>query len=200
MRDVKNHLEGENDRQLFLGNGLIVGSFRRQQTRKYVTAPLIYFLVEIDLDENGRSLTSNIEWNSASLNYDLITPILEQDFEEEDDDDEGIGSQSAGIGANQLEVLEDIENNLEDTLRYESERLMTGALAVQTFQQIHERIPEFNQVAFSTEEFTLQKLENLGSNEEVNLTFYNHRFFYVASLPGQLSTYTALRKLIIEVS
>lgn len=198
LRNVRNYLEKESDRQLFLGNGLIAGSFKKKQAKKYITAPLIYFLVKTDVDENGRSLTYRIEWDSVSLNYDLITLILEQGLDEEDD--EGMEFQSAGVDAKKLEVLEDIENSLEDALRHESERLTVNALAVQTFQQIHERIPDFNQVDFSTEEFTLKKLENLGSKGKVELTFYNHRFFYVASLPGQLSTYTALRKLILEVS
>ncbi len=133
-----------------------------------------------------------------SLNYDLITLILEQDLDEEDD--EGMGFQSAGVDANKLEVLEDIENSLEDMIRNESDKLMNDILAIQTFEQIHEKISEFSQVKFSTEEFTLKKIENLGLKTEVGLTFYKHRFFYVAGLPGQLSTYTALRKLILEVS
>jgi hypothetical protein len=194
LRGVKNHLEKESDRQLFLGNGLIAGSFKKKQAKKYVAAPLIYFLVKTDMDENGKPSYS-IELDSVSLNYDLITLVLEQDLEEEDD--EGMGFQSAGVDTNKLQVLEDIENGLEDILRHESEKLMTNSLADQTFRQIHEKIPEFNQIPPSTEEFTLQKLENLGT---VELTFYNHRFFYVASSPGQLSTYTALRKLISEVS
>lgn len=195
LRDVRNYLEKESNRQLFLGNGLIAGSFKKKQAKKYVTAPLIYFLVKTDLDENSRSLTYSVEWDSVTLNYDLITLILEQDLDEEDN--EGMGFQSADVNADKLEVMEDIENSLEDILTHENERLTTNSLAVQTFQQIHEKIPEFNQVNLSTEGFTLQKIENLGS---VELTFYNHRFFYVASLPGQLSTYTALRKLILEVS
>jgi hypothetical protein len=198
LRNVKNYFEKESERQLFLGNGLIAGSFKKKQTKKYITAPLIYFLVKTDLDENSRSLTYSIEWDSVSLNYDLITLILEQDIDE--DDDEGIEFQSAGVDGNKLEVLEDIENRLENILRHEREILMADALAVQIFQQIHEKIPEFNQVDFSAEEFTLKELENLGSKGQLELTFYNHRFFYVASLPGQLSTYTALRKLILEVS
>jgi hypothetical protein len=195
LRDVRNYLEKESDRQLFLGNGLIAGSFKKKQVKKYVAAPLIYFLVETDLDENGRSLTYSIELDSVSLNYDLITLVLEQDLDEEED--EGMGFQSAGVDANKLEVLEDIENSLEDILRHESVKLTTNSLADQTFRRIHEKIPEFNQIHPSTEDFTLQKLEKLGT---VELTFYNHRFFYVASSPGQLSTYTALRKLISEVS
>jgi hypothetical protein len=198
LRNVRNYLEKESDRQLFLGNGLIAGSFKKKQIKKYITAPLIYLLVKTDLNENGRSLTYSIEWDSVSLNYDLITLILEQNIDEENDEETGF--QSAGIDANKLEFLEDVENSLEDVLKHESKRLIADALTVKIFQQIHGKIPEFNQVDFSGEGFTLEKLENLGSKRQVGLTFYNHRFFYVASLPGQLSTYTALRKLILEVS
>jgi len=194
LRDVRSLLEKESDRQLFLGNGLIAGFFKKKQVKKYVAAPLIYFLVKIDLDENGRSLIYHIEKDSVSLNYDLITLVLEQDLDE--DDDERTGFQSAGVDTNKLEVLEDIENSLEHLVKHESEKLTSNSLATQTFQKIHGKIPEFKQVEFSREGFTDQKIENLGSTE---LTFYNHRFFYVASLPGQLSTYTALRKLILEV-
>jgi len=198
LRNVRNYLQKESDRQLFLGNGLIAGSFKKKQTKKYITAPLIYFLVKTDLDENGRSLTYSIEWDSVSLNYDLITLILEQDLDEENDEETEF--QSAGVDANKLEFLEDVENSLHDVFRHEIEKLIADALAVKIFQQIHEKISEFNQVNFSVEGFTLEKLENIGSKRQVGLTFYSHRFFCVASLPGQLSTYTALRKLILEVS
>ncbi|MGA1546698.1 MAG: hypothetical protein ACO349_07100 [Flavobacteriaceae bacterium] len=197
LRRVNDYLKKESDRQLFLGNGLIVGSFKKKQAKKYITAPLIYFLVNIDLDENGRSWTYNIERDSVSLNYDLITQILEQDNNE---DNEGIEFQSAGVDANKLEILEDIENSLEEMSKNEYDQLMTDELAIQTFEQISKKVPEFSQVNFSTEEFTLEKIGNLGTRTEVDLTFYKHRFFYVAGLPGQLSTYTALRKLILEVS
>lgn len=196
LRTVSNYLEKESDRQLFLGNGLIVGSFMRGQTRKYVTAPLIYFLVKTDLDEDGRSSTYSIEWDSVSLNYDLITLILEQDIDEEEN--EGMGFQSAGVDTNKLEILEDIENNLENILKHGSEELISASLSLEIFQKIHEKIPEFNQANLLREEFTLNRLDNLSSGQ-TNLTFYGHQFFYVASLPGQLSTYTALRKLILEV-
>jgi len=199
LRNVRNYLEKESDRQLFLGNGLITGSFKKKQSKKYVTAPLIYFLVKTDLDENERSFTYSIEWDSVSLNYDLITLILEQDLEEEQEEE--MEFQSAGVDTNKLEVLEDIENRLENMFKQESNSLTSNdVLAVETFQQISEKVSEFNTVEFSTEEFTLEKIENLDSNAKVELSFYNHRFFYVASLPGQLSTYTALRKLILEVS
>lgn len=197
LRNVKNYLEKESDRKLFLGNGLIAGSFKKKQVKKYITAPIVYFLVKTDLDENGRLLTYSIESDSVSLNYDLVTLILEQDIDEEEND--GMGFQSAGVDANKLEVLEDIENNLENILKHESEELMSASLALKIFQQIHQKLPEFNQVNRSTEEFTLNRLDNLSSGQ-ANLTFYSHQFFYVASLPGQLSTYTALRKLILEVS
>jgi hypothetical protein len=197
LRNVKNYLEKESDRKLFLGSGLTVGLFKKKQVKKYITAPLIYFLVKTDLDENGRSLTYSIEPDSVSLNYDLVTSILEQDIDEEEND--GMGFQSAGVDANKLETLEDIENNLENILKHESEELISASLALEIFQQMHEKISEFNQVNLSAEEFTLNRISNLSSGQ-ANLTFYSHQFFYVASLPGQLSTYTALRKLILEVS
>jgi hypothetical protein len=196
LRNIKGYLEKESDRQLFLGSGLIVGSLEKKTTKKYIAAPLVYFLVKIDLDENGKSLTYNIEWDSVSLNYDLVTLILEQDLDEEDDETE---FESAGIDNKKLEILEDIENNLEKILKDNCKKLITNELTSQVFQQIYEKISEFNQVNLSTEEFTLKKIDNL-SRENVGLTFYNHQFFYIASLPGQLSTYTALRKLISEVS
>jgi hypothetical protein len=187
LRNIKSYLDKESDRQLFLGSGLIVGSLKKKTIKKYIAAPLVYFLVKIDLDENGRSLTHSIEWDSVSLNYDLITLILEQNLD------------GAGIGINKLEILEDIENRLENILKDNCEKLITNELTSQVFQQIYEKVSEFNQVNLSTEKFTLKKIDNL-SRENLGLTFYNHQFFYIASLPGQLSTYTALRKLILEIS
>jgi len=192
FRNVRNYLEKESDRQLFLGNGLIVGSLKKNQARKY-TAPLIYFLIRIE-EEDPR--TYSIEWDSASLNYDFITLMLEQEIEEVDEET-ATDFQRGGIDISKLEVLEDIETHLEEMLRSDPHQLRTDAVTTQIFDLMFPRIPELTLVTFSEQEFTPDRINNLRNDQ--GLTFYHHQFFYVANLPGQLSTYTALRKLMLEV-
>lgn len=195
FRKVKNYLDTQSERQLFLGNGLLFGLFKKKNTKKYIAAPLIYFLTKVEEEEN-QSLTYNIEWDSISLNYDLITLLMEQDIDEEEE----LEFQSQGIDVSKLETLEKIENELDNILKDKTEYCIDEGLSKQVFQKLNKEIAEFSLINYSTENYTSDKLENLNSQQGVELTFYEHQFFYIASLPGQLSTYTALRTLILEVS
>lgn len=198
-RAVANHLAKTSDRQLFLGNGLVVGCLWKKQTRKHIAAPLLYALVRVEPDEAGRVYTYAVEWDSVSLNYDLVTLVLEQDLDEEEDNE--FFDHSAGIDTQQLNILEDVETGLQKLVDSQPEQVMTDPPVTALFKTLQTSMSELSGVDVidpSRETFTLDRLQK--KSMDIGLRFYPQQFFYVANLPGQLSTYTALRKLIAEVS
>ncbi|MCS6812342.1 MAG: hypothetical protein NZ772_02020 [Cyanobacteria bacterium] len=197
LRGVDNYLAKTSDRQLFLGNGLIVGCLQKKQTKKYIAAPLIYCLAKVEPDESGKSYEYIPDLDAASLNYDLITLLFEQDDLDEEDYDEFL-DQSAGVDTKKLDILEEIETKLQTLIDREPGQVMTSSLGNEVFRTLKASISELSAVEPATERFALDGLQK--KSMEAGLKFYDHQFFYVANLPGQLSTYTALRKLIAEVT
>lgn len=198
LKQVKDYTEKETDKQFFLGNGLVVGVLKKKGIRKYIASPLLFLLVNIDTDESGRNFTYEVEWDSVSLNYDLFTLVLEKDSDEENElETNKVFNQL--VEPFNVEIFEIIEKDLESYLEHEQfiEKLQNISIAREIFEKIKSEVGEFQQTTILKDDFTLEKLNELMKNER--LTFFSHLFFYVASLPGQLSTYTALRKLIQEV-
>ncbi|AFY49718.1 hypothetical protein Nos7524_3945 [Nostoc sp. PCC 7524] len=200
LKQVKDHIDKEADRKLFLANGLVVGTVQKRKENKYIASPLIYFLVDIDIDESSRQLRTEIEWDSASLNYDLITLILERDLTElEIEIEDNHFMEQRNYFTDKAEVFEEIELDLENYIKQDNllETLNVTYIAKGIFIKLQQEIEEFKQALISDEFFNKNKLDDYINNE--CLTFFNHQFFYIGSLPGQLSTFTALRKLIQEV-
>jgi hypothetical protein len=191
LRGVGNYLAKTNDRQLFLGNGLMVGCLKTKKIVKYIAAPLIYCPIMVEVDETEKS------YDATSLNYDLMTLLLDQaDLDEEEYNE--FSDQSAGIDTNKLGILEEIETKLQILVEQEPEKVMTDLLGNEVFYTLKSSISELNSIELSEEKFALDILQKKSMG--LGLKFYKHQFFYVANLPGQLSTYTALRRLIAEVA
>jgi hypothetical protein len=196
LRQVKEHLDKEGDRQLFFGNGLVLGTIQKNSTQKPVAAPLLSFLVDLEIDERGRTITWELVWESVSLNYDLMTLILGQDNSE----DSGLLELTeGGIGVASLEAFEEIEQEFETVLQQgRSLELRQPETSEKVIQQIQRRVREFCSTIISERSYRPELLEP-SIRQLQSLTFYGHQFLFVAAMPNQLSTYTALRQLLLEV-
>ena len=196
LRQVKEHLDKEGDRQLFFGNGLVLGTIQKNNIQKAIAAPLISLLVDLELDERGRTLTWDVVRESVSLNYDLMTLILARDDDEDNDSPE---STEGGIATLSLEAFEEIEQEFEMALKQNrSSELLKAETSERIFRQIQSSVREFRSTLSSEQAYTPDLLE--GSIRQLqNLAFYNHQFLFVSVTPNQLSTYTALRQLLLEV-
>jgi hypothetical protein len=196
LRQVKEHLDKEGTRQLFFGNGLVLGTIQKNSARKAVAAPLISLLVDLEIDEYGRTLTWDVVRESVSLNYDLMTLILAQDNDEDGDSPEWT---EGGIDILSLETFEDIEQEFETALKQpRSPELLQADTAERVFRKIQSSVNEFRQTLFSEQAYTPDLLEG-SIRQSQQLVFYNHQFLFVSLMPNQLSTHTALRQLLLEV-
>jgi hypothetical protein len=187
LKEVKDHIDKEPDRKLFLGNGLVVGLITKKKTKKYIASPLLYFLVEIDTDDSGRKFIHEVEWDSVSLNYDLVTLILEKDSEEENqiEDDTSYKKQLINPFNNNAEIFEDIETELESYLSQEEfiDIFSDISTSRELFIKIKNEVEEFKQTVISEENFTLEQLDSLIKNE--GLTFFSNFFFQTSYQPTQ---------------
>jgi hypothetical protein len=196
LRQIKEHLDKEGDRQLFFGNGLVIGTIQKNNTQKAIAAPLISLLVDLELDERGRTLTWDVVRESVSLNYDLMTLILARD---NDEDNEPPGFTEGGIDILSLEAFEEIEQEFEMALKQNrSFDLLKAETSEKVFRQVQSSVREFHSTLVSGQAYTPDLLEG-SIRQSQNLVFYNHQFLFVSVMPNQLSTYTALRQLLLEV-
>jgi len=196
LRQVKEHLDKEGDRQLFFGNGLVLGTIQKNNIQKAVAAPLISLLVDLEFDERGRTLTWDVVRESVSLNYDLMILMLGQDNDEDGDSPEWT---EGGIDILSLEAFEDIEQDFETVLKQpRSSELLKAEISEKVFGKIQSGVSEFRLTLFSEQAYTPDLLEG-SIRQSQKLVFYNHQFLFASLMPNQLSTHTALRQLLLEV-
>jgi hypothetical protein len=137
-----------------------------------------------------------VDWESVSLNYDLMTLILGQDNSEDIDLPE---LTEGGIDVVSLEAFEEIEQEFETVLQQRrSLELIQPITCEKVVKQIQSRVGEFRSTIVSEQAYSIELLEP-SIQQTQHLTFYNHQFLFVAAMPNQLSTYTALRQLLLEV-
>jgi hypothetical protein len=201
LRTVFTLLQEQPGRGLYLGLGLIAGQVQKSGKKRSITAPLLYCMVELDQDEENPSKVSfEMIWDSISLNYDLLIMFLEQkDQEEAQDDFHNPLAFDNRISPEKLKVLSDIERELEresDNKLYQTQ-LEQGPKLREFMKLVHDNISEFANVAMSDSLYEHGTLEDYVTRGE--MTFFAHRFFFIAPVTDQLSTSVALHKLIRQV-
>ena len=176
-----------------IGLGLVVGQGETSKGIKRFTAPLAFCNAElVEDDEKPGFVTMEIVWDSATLNYDLLTLLLGQVLDDEGDE---ASPPQVGVGGATLARFTEVENDLEklaNDLNPEA-RFTPGALA-KLMKYVHDTVPEFRSVSISTVPYEHRLLEALVQKRPA--VFFPHRFFFVAPAAGELTTMTALAKLI----
>ena len=146
LKAVRTNLDKESEKKLFIGFGLVVGNLRRKGLRRKISAPLLFALVDIDFDDDNQRLIHEIQFDSISLNYDLITLMLERDTEPDDETDQAEG-QLPFIEQSNLLVLEEIEKEIDAALSGTDldEGVVATSLAPQIFTTI-KQVDAFKQI------------------------------------------------------
>jgi len=176
-----------------VGLGLVVGQAETLKGAKRLAAPLAFCNILLVEDDEKRNLvTMETVWDSVTLNYDLLTLFLGQIREDEGDVS---GPPQTGIGGNTLKIFTDVENDLEkfaNDLNPDA-RFTLNAVAV-LMKYIRDNVPEFGSVSISTMPYDPRFLDALVQKRPP--AFFPHRFFFIAPAAGELTTMTALSKLI----
>jgi len=178
-----------------VGLGLVVGQLDTAKGPKRLSAPLAFCsTLLIEDDERPNAVQMEILWDSVTLNYDFLTLLLGQGQDDEQDDD-GTRLPQIGVGGSTLAIFTEVENDLErwaDDANPDA-RFNVAALA-KVMKYIHDTVPEFRSVGISTTPYDHRLLEALVQKRPP--VFFAHRFFFVASAAGELTTMTALATLI----
>ncbi len=178
-----------------VGFGLIVGQLDTPKGIRRLSAPLAFCGASLAEEEDRPSSVQMIpQWDSITLNYDLLAFFLKQEADEEDTN--GSLLPKVGLDANTLRVFTEAEEELE---RHASSanpdhRLTHDALS-QTMKYIRDGVPELRSIAVRGDPYDHRRLDK----ELAELTppvFFAHRFFFLAPSAGELTTMSGLATLI----
>lgn len=182
--------------RLFLGLGLCVGKVELARRSRNVAAPLLYAPVEIDEDDDSGDLAPVERWEDLTLNYDLLTVLLGNEQSEDLDDNSPPPSSALLELATKLyEDIVAIEREIENVASDSK-----SDLARRIFERLRQRLPalqtcEANTSFVVADESLDRALERFMQSR---LTFFDHRFFFLAVVPDELTAYEELRKLLDE--
>jgi hypothetical protein len=194
------HIQNSEARGLALrpliGLGLVVGQSDTSKGAKRFAAPLAFCNVQLtEDDERPNFVSMEIIWDSATLNYDLLTLMLGQTPE---DDGDQTSPPEAGVGGATLARFTEIENDLEKLANdLNPDARFTPLKLASLMKYIHDNIPEFRNLNISSSPYDNRQLETLVKARPA--VFFPHRFFFVAPAAGELTTMTALATLIRQI-
>jgi hypothetical protein len=198
LSGVFDRLSKEQNQKLFCGTGLIIGCVKRRGDTRRVAAPLVYCLAETYKDEQNYKV--ELDEFSISLNYDLVTAILDiDDIGDEELDD---ARELSKISPVFVRVSDGFAKGMKKGKGTEIFSSSDGIIKV--FDKIQSEASEFRSInvdrdLLGAKSFGFKKLSSY-FEDPPTLRFFPETFFYVAPFPNQLSTYVALEKLIEQVS
>ena len=175
------------------GLGLVVGQAKTKNGNKRIAAPLAFCNVQlVEDDDRPNSVMMEVIWDSVTLNYDLLTLFLGQVSEDEGDE---TGLPQTGIGGTTLAVFTEVENDFEKLANDSNpEARITSVFLSKTMKYICDSVPEFRSIGMATIPYDHRLLD--AHIQKYPAVFFPHRFFFVAPAAGELTTMTALAKLI----
>ena len=205
MHSYNNYLQKNHDKKLFLGFGTILG-----KTTRIFAAPLILVQCDINKDDVSHIITIEPDIGSLSLNYDFISAITTNKFNEEEE-------VLNPLSEEQNRTIEEIEERLKKFNYYESAGIIKATDEI--YIELNKKIDSFkNIMRLSSDGYSieneLKKYKSQKSfgrkkkhgkqddelNLEGNLVFINANHFFVNQIPDQLSTYEALNSFVQSIN
>lgn len=186
--------QAKDGRALFLGIGLCVGQTAGRSRTLKVAAPLLLVPIEIEQGDEGEgSLAYDVHWSSIALNYDLITAIIEGNDVVDDEDSIGQPNMLAPAVAR---AVSNIERRLDEVISSpgKAQRVLEPAYVGGLIDLLMAEIPAFRSKVVQAPG-TYHK-EDLARYEKSSLLlWFNQRFAFMGSNPGELSAFEALNEL-----
>lgn len=177
LESVRN--DSSKNKAVFVGFGLIDGKYEDS----IISAPFIYGLVELSIDDEEGEYKLALQIDTLQLNHELIAKILH--------------------------VVPDSENNLEQVLAKEATQVLMriedsldAVMLPQEvdyraiFQTLQRSIEAFSGISFSEKPFDYKvRATMVKTGEKPRAMFYPQAFLFSAAVPDELSTYHALNSL-----
>lgn len=213
--EILKHIDRNPDKQLFIGFGFICGKW---DDRTYA-GPLVF--TECDIS-SGQEITIDVDFNSLTLNYDLISSLLGSLNIGEDEEYSANLEDEISLVDKIEKIISDIyteENNILHKIQNYCQTLAIPEPRGTTTQIIFKFTVEFSKKIFSEIKILFQKFNDIDigkdfdfniqvqnhreQNDSIfdqNLKFYNTTFYFVNVIPDELSTFIALKKLSNEIT
>ncbi|MCS6989629.1 MAG: hypothetical protein NZM06_08965 [Chloroherpetonaceae bacterium] len=182
--------------RLFVGLGLCVGRFNLQaaRQRRHLAAPLLYAPIELDRDEDSNEILPYERWEELTLNYDLLTILLGNEPQEGIEmPSPNAKSQALQLNTDAYEEIAKIEQEIEAT-----DPNSEPNLAHRFFERLRARIPAISDCDVR-ESLSIADAELAHALERLmqdRLTFFKHRFFFLAVVPDELTAFEELKTLL----
>jgi hypothetical protein len=148
-------------------------------------------------EETGDLLGYEPQWSAISINYDLVTALLEKSSTVDPDDVVGLPNMISPAAATAIYGL---EARLDAQLRQRglSQRLLDADFLEKAFSDLRSEVPAFREQVTSAKSGF--RKEDLGAMMERNgLLWFNHRFAFMGAMPGSLSAYESLNDLCTQL-
>ncbi|MDP4230416.1 MAG: hypothetical protein Q8916_08455 [Bacteroidota bacterium] len=193
--NVFQHLANCDDKRLYWGAGLIIGGVVRNKRVRKIAAPLLTCLVDLEWVSESKSVLHEHNWDSLTLNNDLITLIL--------DKDDVLDEENSFTDYDKLnDVFQRIESDFEELIASDmiNRVIKDKTKLYDIIMRIQVNNPEFNIVKLIpfNQPFPLSQKDNF-LKEKNAVRMYFEYFYFVASYPHELSTYIAINELIKQV-
>jgi len=197
---IAKHLAEVGNRKAFLGIGLCAGRFlRKGGHRRFIAAPLLFVPIEVGLDDESKDLFEYIDWGGLCFNYDLISILTATRDEEE------MQSPKFNLSFEEKEIYQKfskLESQIDDAVNNgKIDDFLTKKFCNEMFDRMSELISTFKSAKKHDTEPNENNLNELLDEcmKQNQLSFFNHRFVFVANVPDELTAYAALRELIQQV-
>lgn len=193
-------LQNNNDKKLFIGFGIVVGTSRRK-----FTAPILTIQCNIIKDETNSILIDPVI-GTLTINYDFISSLTTNSYYEDDE-----VSNTLEDDAN--EILQKFEKQLEEIEEFDFQAI--SLLSNEIFKELKTNLEHFNTIKSieksdynfkdelikyttrpTTSNTTTQREKSLFEKE---LIFVNTKHFFLNLIPNELSTYEALNSFVKSV-
>ena len=205
LKNIYKYLEKNSDKKLFLGLGIICGT-------EEIAGPLLYIKCDLYIDENNGKLYLELDLSSLTLNYDLISKIVERKNFNYDEDEfvEEIEQESETISIIENFLINKISNIYDKLLEELDYNLIEELynLTVDIFLIFHKKLYEFKEIQYKDDieeeynyDIEIDKYNNKENSlfRKNKLIFFPAFHFFVSSIPSEISTYKSLSLLIEEI-
>jgi hypothetical protein len=199
--NIEKYLSINNDKKLFCGFGLISGNKKKQYA-----APILFTECTLSKDDNN-IISLDFDFDTNSINYDLITSILNYssnrfNYSEDEEFNEDF--------QNEIGIVDAVEKEIKSFDDCE----MLFEYALEVFNNLQNKLEEFTTITTTNKIYNCQNEKELFAKKpkakqpdtrirksifEGDLVFVPTIHLFVHSVPHQLTTYEAIKKLMQEV-
>lgn len=204
LRRYLRHTESNYDKKLFLGFGTVLGTRERM-----FAAPLL--IAQCEISHNGEFVTLEPDIGTLSLNYDLISSLSPNSFNDTEDDavnplsdDENSAVEEyeqriEGIDAFDMGRLNELAHEMFGEFTRKLESFKNIGKLTQASYNFQEELKKYTYRPARRKNTAITPIKRAESLFEKGLSFVDANHFFLHAIPDQLSTFEALNNFVRDI-